>query len=130
MATSTRSGLSLRTDSLTGIHWVGVALALLSGVIHLVLGVSLGGQMGWVGLPGAFVLAGVGFVVAVVLLLVDYRRRLLYAVGIPFVGAQVVIWLWTQVLNSTRALGPIDYVDKVAQVILIAILLYLLATEE
>jgi hypothetical protein len=119
MATTTSSGLSLQTDSLTGIHWVGVALALLSGVIHLFLGVNLGNQFGFAGLPGAFVLAGLGFVGAVVLLLVGYRRRLLYAVGVPFVGVQIVVWLW-----------PIDYVDKAAQVILVVILLYLLATEE
>jgi hypothetical protein len=129
MATTTDSGLSLSTDSLTGIHWVGVVLALLSGVIHLFLGVRLGSQLGYAGLPGAFILAGLGFVGAVILLLVDFRRRLVYAVGVPFVGAQVVIWLWTQVLNSSRSLGTVDYVDKVAQVLLIVILLYLLATE-
>ena len=100
MATSSGSGLSLETDSLTAVHWVGI------------------------------VLAGLGFFGAVVLLLVDYRRRLVYAVGVPFVGIQIVVWLWSQVINSNRPLGTPDYVDKAAQVILVVILLYLLATEE
>jgi uncharacterized membrane protein len=130
MATSSGSGLSLETDSLTAVHWVGVVLALISGVIHLVLGISIGSQFGFAGLGGAFVLAGLGFFGAVVLLLVDYRRRLVYAVGVPFVGIQIVVWLWSQVINSNRPLGTPDYVDKAAQVILVVILLYLLATEE
>jgi len=65
----------------------------------------------------------------VALILVGYRRRTVYAVGIPFVGIQIVVWLWTQVLNSSQLPGPVDYVDKAAQVILVGILLYLLSSE-
>jgi hypothetical protein len=124
--TGTTGGLSLQTDSLTPIHWVGIALALLSGVIHLVIGVGF--------LPSAFgivfVLAGLGFFGAVALVLLDVRRRLVYLVGIPFVGVQIAIWYQVQVLErGLFNLGPLDYVDKAAQVVLIVILLYLIREE-
>lgn len=110
--------VSLQTESLTTVHWVGVALAAVSGVIHLVIGVR--------GLPSglaiSFVLAGLGFFGAIVLVLVDYRRRLVYAVGIPFVAAQIVIWF---VLNGFP-LDATEIVDKAAQLGLLAVLAVLL----
>lgn len=124
MSTGTASGVALRTDSLTGLHWVGVVLALVSGVIHLALGV-----MFFPGLqPVAFLLAGLGFLGAVVLLLIDYRRRLLYAVGVPFVALQILLYLW---LNQRvqPAVSPIEAVDKVAQVLLIVVLVVLYRRE-
>jgi len=112
--------VSLQTQSLTTVHWVGVALAALSGVIHLVLGVA--------GLPSglgiSFVLAGLGFFGAVALVLVNYRRRLVYAVGIPFVAVQILLWL---ALNDfAPPLSPVSVIDKAAQVGLIAVLVVLL----
>lgn len=110
--------VSLQTESLTTIHWVGILFAAVSGVIHLTVGVP--------GLPSglavSFVLAGLGFFSAIALLLVGYRRRLVYAVGIPFVAAQIVLWF---VLNGFP-IDAIEAVDKVAQVGLIAILVVLL----
>ncbi|MFB6303834.1 MAG: hypothetical protein ABEH47_01605 [Haloferacaceae archaeon] len=125
MSTSTATGSgTFDTGSLTALHWVGVALALVSGVIHLVIGVRFfpGAQ------PVAFVLAGLGFFGAVVLLLRNYRRRLLYAVGVPFVGLQIVLWF---LLNQRAqpAVSPVEAVDKVAQVLLIVILVVLYRRE-
>ena len=124
--TDTAGGLALQTDSLTTIHWVGVALALVSGVIHLVIGVGF--------LPSGFgiifVLAGLGFFGAVALVLLDLRRRLVYLVGVPFTGVQIAIWYQVQVAErGLFNLGTLDYVDKAAQVLLIVILLYLIREE-
>lgn len=118
MASETTTGGRLRTDSLTSLHWVGIVLALLSGVIHLVLGVG--------GLPSpqaiSFVLAAGGFFGAVVLVLLDYRRRLVYLVGIPFVAVQFVLYF---VLNWPDVWNPGGIVDKLAQAALIVVLVVL-----
>lgn len=127
MATETDTGgLTLQTDSLTAVHWVGVVLALVSGVIHLYLGVNfLSSPLGI-----AFVLAGLGFVGAVALVLLDVRRPLVYLVGVPFTGLQIAVWYQVQVAQrGLLNLGPLDYVDKAAQVLLVVILLYLIREE-
>jgi hypothetical protein len=113
---------SLSLDTLSPTHWVGIALALVTAAIHLVLGVGfLPHPMGVL-----FVFSGLGFVGAVVLLLFDYRRRLLYAIGIPYTGVQIVFWA---VLNwetiSAGTIPPSHAVDKVAQVGLILVLIEL-----
>jgi hypothetical protein len=124
MATQSSQGFTLDTASLTGLHWLGIALAVVSGVIHLILGVSF--------LPGglgiAFLLAGIAFLVAVGLVLVDYRRRLVYAAGIPFTAIQIVLWYYFNYFAGDKTLaqvGPIEVVDKVAQVLLIVVLVVL-----
>ena len=116
----------IETASLTGLHWLAVGLSLLSGVIHLVLGVMFFPQ----GTAIAFVLAGIAFLVAVGLFLRDYRRRLLYAVGVPFVLVQIVLYYWINYRNQP-AISPVEAVDKVAQLVLIGVLvvLYRRATE-
>ena len=124
--TGTSSGLSLQTDSMTPVHWVGVALALVSGVVHLVIGVgALPSSFGI-----AFILAFLGFVGAVTLILLDVRRQLVYLVGIPYVGVQIAAWYQIQVASrGLFNLGALDYIDKIAQVLLLVILLYLIREE-
>lgn len=114
---STGSDTTLQTESLTTIHWAGIVLAVVTGVLHLVLGVSfISEPMGW-----AFLFAGVGFLGGIAALLVDYRRRLLYLLGIPFTAGQIVAWY---VVNAPD-FSVLGYVDKVAQVLLIAVLVVL-----
>jgi hypothetical protein len=130
MATAT--GSRFDTASLTSLHWTGIALAVVSGVVHLVLGVGsvLGGEA--VGLGVAFVLAGVAFLVAAALVAADYRRPLLYAVGVPFTAVQVLAWYWLNYASTGRPLstiGGIEIVDKAAQLALIAILVVLYRRE-
>jgi peptidoglycan/LPS O-acetylase OafA/YrhL len=112
------------TSSLTWIHWLAGALALLSGVIHLVLGIQFWGDP----TSGPFVLAGLGFFAGVGLALVDYRRRLLYLVGVVFVLAQVVAYYYINHLNDP-AISPVEGIDKAAQVVLIVLLLVLYRQE-
>jgi hypothetical protein len=129
MATATSQRVA--TESLGGLHWAGAALAVVSGVIHLVLGVGslLGGDAGF---GVAFLLAGVAFLVAVGLLVIDYRRPLLYAVGVPFTAVQVVAWYWLNYASTGRPLasiGGIEIADKLAQLLLIVVLVVLYRRE-
>jgi hypothetical protein len=114
MATETASGLSLRTESLTPLHWLGIVLALVTAVIHLILGVSfVDSPLGW-----SFLVAGVGFLAGAAAVLVDYRRRLVYLLGIPFTAGQIVAWY---VVNAPD-FSPLGVGDKLVQVALIGAL--------
>jgi hypothetical protein len=109
---------AFETASLTRLHWLGIVLAVITGAVHLYFGVlALNTLQG-----ASFVLAGVAFFAAVLLLLLDVRRRLLYLVGIPFTGIQVVLYF---VLNWPDVLNPGGIADKVVQVALIAVLVVL-----
>jgi len=112
----------LETESLTPLHWVGIVLASITGVVHLYFGVLAIDTVQGV----SFVLAGVAFFVAILLLLLDVRRRLLYLVGIPFTGIQVVLYF---AFNWPDVLSPGGIGDKIVQVSLIAILAVLYRRE-
>jgi len=126
MGTAGSQRSSLDVSSLTGLHWLGVAAAVVSAGVHLLLGVRL--------LPsaigGSFVLAGLGFLGAVVLVLVGYRRRAVYAVGIPFTLVQIVLWYYVNFVSLGKSfpadVGTLGAVDKVGQVVLLAVLVALL----
>ncbi|MFT4964906.1 MAG: hypothetical protein ACI9PP_002195 [Halobacteriales archaeon] len=125
MATSETDGIALRTDSLTTLHWIGVLTALVTAAIHLLLGIR--------GLPSgmaiSFTLAGLGFLGAIVLVLIDYRRRTVYAVGIPFTLVQIVLWYVVNFASGSGTfpadIGTLGAVDKVAQIVLIGVLVAL-----
>lgn len=121
MATATGSGTSLRTESLTPIHWVGIALAAVTGAIHLVLGVSfITSPLGW-----SFLVAAIGFFGGAAGVLVDYRRRQLYLLGIPFTAGQIVAWYFV----NAPDFSPLGIGDKVVQVVLIVVLVVLYRQE-
>lgn len=107
------------TESLTVLHWIAIGLAIITGIIHLVLGIiSFPGV-----LPVSFLLAGVGFFAGIVLLLWGYRRPL-YLIGILIVALQIVLYL---LINQTSdpAVSPIEGIDKAAQILLIILLVVL-----
>lgn len=126
MATTEQSGRGLQVESLGGLHWIGILAALVSAAVHLLLGVRMAPS----GMGISFILAGVGFVGAVVLVLLDYRRRAVYAVGIPFVAIQIVLWLLVNFVNGSKSfpadVGTLGAVDKIAQLVLLGVLLALL----
>jgi hypothetical protein len=130
MGTAQRA-FGVQVESFTGLHWVGVLAAVVSGVIHLFLGVAFFGR--GPGLAVAFLLAGLGFLGAVVLVLLDVRRRAVYAVGIPFTAVQIVLWYYLNFVTLGRSfpgdVGTLGAVDKIAQVVLIAVLVVLLRRE-
>ena len=101
-----------RASSLNTLNWVAVALVVVTGVLHVYAGVVEGRP--------PVTLAGVGYAGALVLFFLNYRRRLLYAIGIPYTAVQIPIWL---VVKSEY--GLVDYVDKAVQVVLIVVLAYL-----
>lgn len=123
-ATERRTGLAL--DSLTGLHWVGIVAALVSAGVHLLLGVRMVDSA----LGISFLLAGLGFLGAVALVLLDYRRRLVYAAGIPFVLVQIGLWYWINFATGTKSfpadVGTLGALDKAAQLALLAVLVVLL----
>jgi len=101
-----------RAGELTPRHWLAVALVVVTGVLHVYAGVVEGRP--------PVTLAGVGYAGALVLFFLNYRRRLLYLIGIPYTAVQIPIWL---VVKSEY--GVIDYVDKAVQVALIVVLVSL-----
>ena len=123
MATAT--GRSLEPEALTPLHWVAIALALVSAAVHLLLGIDLGASP----LGLSFLFAAIGFLSGAALVAVGYRRRLLYALGIPFTAGQIVLWY---VMNRPGGVGDvstIEGIDKIAQAALIVALVVLLARE-
>jgi hypothetical protein len=111
----------LELDSLTTLDWVGIVLALITATVHFMIGLT------FVPEPGGFVflLAAGGFVGAIVLLLVDYRRPLLYIVGIPYTGFQIVAWYAINRPLNLAAIGPATAIDKITQLVLIVVLVLL-----
>ena len=103
----------VETRSLDAAHWLAVLLAISTGVVHVYAGLVEGR------IPVA--LAGVGFLVAVALFLVDYRRPLLYLVGILYTAVQLPLWYVVKAGEYTT----VGYLDKSIQVLLIVLLAYL-----
>lgn len=125
MSTATDSGLvDLRT--LTPLHYAGILLAVISGVIHLRLGVGFAPSP----LGLSFLFAGVVFLVASAAILANYRRRLLYGLGIPFTAGQIVIWYGANFAAGSKSfpadVGTLGWIDKISQVLLIVVLVALL----
>ncbi|MFC4245766.1 hypothetical protein ACFOZ7_01900 [Natribaculum luteum] len=111
----------LEGSSLTPLHWFAILLAATSGLVHLVLGVGfLPHPMGV-----TFVLAAGGFFGAIVLVILDVRRQLLYFVGIPYTGVQIVLWYAVNQPGSVADLTTAGVVDKIAQALLIVALVVL-----
>ncbi len=126
MGTADQRQLVVHTESLSGLHWVGIVAALASAAVHLLLGVRmLPSTMGI-----SFVLAGLGFLGAIGLVLIDYHRRAVYAVGIPFTLVQILLWYVVNFGSGPKSfpadVGALGAVDKIAQVVLVAILVVLL----
>lgn len=115
----------LQTESLTPLHWIAILSALVSAAIHLVIGIGIMPST----LGVSFLLATGGFVGAVLLVLFDIRRRLVYTAGIPFTGVQIVLWYLLNDISGLGDIGALDAADKAAQLLLIAVLVVLLRRE-
>lgn len=115
--TAVRDRLALGT--LDRLHWVGIGLATVTGVIHL--GLGLGAPTTPIG--AASILAGLGYSVGITLFLIGYRRRLVAALAIPYVASQIVLWYLVNQPASLADVSPAAMVDKPVQVVLIAVCL-------
>ncbi|MGQ5516840.1 DUF7475 family protein [Halococcus saccharolyticus] len=117
MGTSTDMDTGIGSLAGAPLRSVGIVLAVITGVIHLYLGVSfIDSPLGL-----SFLVAAVGFGIGIVGVLYDYRRTLLYVLGIPFVAGQIVVWY---VVNAPD-FGTLGYVDKAVQAVLIVVLVLL-----
>lgn len=117
-------------ESMSGLHWVAVVLAMISAIVHLVLGLQFIPH--WMGF--SFLVATGGFLAGSWLVIANVKRPLIYTLGIPFTLGQIVLWIaltrpeLLQHLDLT-VLGPFEIVDKAAQVLLIVVLIVLLRDE-
>lgn len=111
-----RGELGFDTSKMSGAHWLAVLLAVVTGTIHVYLYV----QQGFV----PFLFAAVVFYAAVIALLLNLYRRLLYALGVPFVAGQIVLWVAQGMPDMSIAI-----IDKPVQVVLLVLLGYLFITE-
>ncbi len=115
----------VRWQALSRVERVAMALAAVSGLVHLGLGIgALPDPLGI-----AAILAAVGFGVGIILYVLEYRRQLVLALGVPFVTAQIVLWY---VLNQPRSFGdvsPLAALDKPVQLALICLLVVLYRQE-
>ena len=108
----------IETDELSRLHWLGIALTATTGLIHLGLGLAtLPTPLGV-----ASVLAGFGFGVAILLILWNVRVELLALLGVPYVASQIVLWYVVNQPASLSDVSPVAAVDKVVQVLLIAVI--------
>ena len=105
----------------TPLHWIGILAATVTAIAHVVLGVQFGGTF-----MILFIFAAIGFGGGIAAVLAGYRRRLVYALGIPFTAGQIVMW-W--VLNDVPPIPTSHAIDKAAQVVLIVVLAVLLYRE-
>ncbi|ELY86507.1 hypothetical protein C483_18895 [Natrialba hulunbeirensis JCM 10989] len=112
--------------SLSLTHWLAIALAAVSALVHLVLGVSF--LPHWMGV--AFLAATAGFLLGIALVLRNYRRRLVYLLGIAFTAGQIILWYVVNEPTALADLSAAEAVDKVAQFLLIALLLFLLVRRD
>ena len=102
------------------LYWIAIVLSLITGVIHLYLGISfITSPLGW-----SFLFAGIVFLAAPLAVFTDTRRRVVLLLGIPFTAGQIIIWYLI-----TDSYGTLDLVDKVAQAMLIIVLALLLYRE-
>jgi hypothetical protein len=126
MGTTETRGFAPDLTSLGGLHWVGIVAALVSAAVHLLLGVRMLPS----GMGISFVLAGLGFLGAIALVVLDYRRRAVYAVGIPFTLVQILLWYYVNFVSFGKSfpsdIGTLGAIDKLAQVVLVAVLIALL----
>ena len=115
MATST--GSQVRTDSLGAFEWVGIVVAVALGIAYLPLGT--GALPESIGI--AFLLAGAGYLGAVALVLVGYRRRLVYAVGIVYNVLLIALYFLFQ-QPSLAEIEPFAGVVKIGQALFVVLL--------
>lgn len=117
------TGDNAPADELTALQWAAVAAALVTAGVHAYLGVQdLGGAFGI-----AFLVATGGFLAGIAAIVGNYRRRLVYLIGIPFTAGQ--IGLWFALNQPIPPVPPIELVDKVAQAVLVALLFVLYRRE-
>lgn len=117
--TQTQSGL-LSVDSFTPVHWLAIAAAVVSAVIHLYLAPRVMNFNQTMGI--LFILAGLGYFGGIAIFLTRYWRPILYLVAALFTIVQIVAWVATGMGGGTMGI-----VDKAVQVVFVVLVGYLYA---
>ncbi|ODR80224.1 hypothetical protein BG842_21745 [Haladaptatus sp. W1] len=115
MTTEPASQVQQRS-ALTSLDYVGIVLVVLTGVIHIYEGIEDLDE-GIIGI--LFLLAGLGFFGALVLLYLGVNQPLLYGVGIIYTGIQFVAYF---ILRWPSIYDPLGLFDKAIQAVLILVL--------
>ncbi|WP_458208540.1 DUF7475 family protein [Haladaptatus sp. NG-SE-30] len=115
MTTEPASQVQQRS-ALTSLDYVGIVLVFLTGVIHIYEGIEDLDE-GIIGI--LFLLAGLGFFGALVLLYLGINQPLLYGVGIIYTGIQFVAYF---ILRWPNIYDPLGLFDKAIQAVLILVL--------
>ncbi|WP_435320385.1 DUF7475 family protein [Haloarchaeobius sp. TZWSO28] len=118
-----RSRMAARYRSLTMMESLAVLLVLVTALVHLYEGVEDLGE-GMLGVM--FILAGLGFLGAIVLFFLDYPRLPLYLVGIFYTGLQFVLYF---VLRWPNVYDTLGLFDKIVQLVLMLVLVELFRSE-
>ncbi|WP_435158323.1 DUF7475 family protein [Haladaptatus sp. DFWS20] len=119
---TTESGSQVRQQpALTSLDYVGIVLVILTGAIHIYEDIEDINE-GIIGI--LFILAGLGFFGALVLLYFGVNQPLLYGVGIIYTGIQFIAYF---VLRWPDIYEPLRLFDKAVQAlfILVLVILYL-----
>lgn len=97
-------------QSLTPLHLIGLVLAVITGGVHLWLGIEESSL--------ALFSAGIGFSIGIVTVVANIRRSTVVKLGIPFTATQTVYYLATHFDQITL----VSATDKIVQIGLIGVL--------
>jgi hypothetical protein len=130
---NTRAGESLLSRPQNPLGYVAILLAVVTGVIHLLLGPRVMGFSQTLGI--LFILNGLGFVGGIVVYLTRYWRRELYLVAALYGLVTVVAFFAFQgfgvdAFYRQGSLNRLAVVSKGVEVLLAAVTLYLYGSTE
>ncbi|MFH5801966.1 hypothetical protein [Haladaptatus sp. CMAA 1911] len=118
---STTTGNQLERASMERLEWIGVVLSVLMGLTYFFEAAeSLPSMLGL-----SFLLAGLGYVGAIVLALVDFRRSLLYVAGVVYNLLLIGVYFLIRGVNDPELVGP-HGAAKLLQVVFVILLLVLI----
>lgn len=102
--------------SLSLAHTFAIVLAVITGLVHLYMGLGFEGPK--------LILAGGGFLAGSGLFLAGIKRRWLYGLAIPYTIIQMVLWI-----EMGLPFIRFGFVDKFVQTLFILVCGYLLITD-
>lgn len=108
-------------------RYITVLLASISGTIHVYLGYITGFSL----LGASYLVAGAIFIIGIVSIAVNFKRKIVYLLSIPFLLSQIFIWYYVNRIPISFLLAGepfLDTLDKLVQtilIILVSIQLYL-----
>lgn len=100
-------------QGLTVAYWGTIAAALVTGGIHLWLGVTLG--------KAGLMFSAVGFAIGIGAVVLGFKRPQMVKLGIPFTAGQIVLYIIAH-FSEFPGIPTIELADKIAQAVLVVLL--------